>query len=614
MNDGASMTDGMSTKSLTRHPSWRYIVASLTALCCLQFAPAYAGNGAWTTGGPTSGYVSALIVDPGQAHILYAAATTSAGGGLYKSVDAGVTWGQPALTDQGIYSVAAGPSGVAYAGTIETSTGFGIVFKTTNGGSAWQRIVDQLTSQVGQLRIDLLNPKVVYRTDLFGVGPGPSGPAGALYRSTDAGSTWSVINCTCGADQPIGPLALDPQRSGVLFAAGMHAVGANSSFFRSMDFGSTWIVTSNLLSPEFVRALVVDPFSSGTIYAGTNGGAFRSTDGGATFLHIPAGAGLGSSVVTSLVADPVRPGRLFAGTMGGGVFVTLDSGTSWNPMNAGLSNLNVSALTIDTTGTFVHAGTYAGVFDFELGTSMTESLTGVVPVVISSPGANSAVFRTSIQLRHSQDPVEGQVAPPPVIGHIVFHPQATIGASSDSAFPFALSAGSVLAIPDVLAAVGQTGLGSLDVLVSTGTVPIAVTRVFNDGGPAGTFGFTEDLLKPADALNSGDRGILIAPPDTTQFRFNIGVRTLSAGATLNLTVRDSAGLLKRSVTRTFPATYMIQDTAANLLVDATTPQPLTLGPSDSITVQVVAGNAIVYGASADNKTNDPSFQVVKRLQ
>lgn len=283
-------------------------------------------------------------------------------------------------------------------------------------------------------------------------------------------------------------------------------------------------------------------------------------------------------------------------------------------MNTGLTNLNVAQLVIDSTGSFLHAGTSTVVFDIQLGTASAEVLTGIVPVAISSPGVNSSVFRTSMQLRHSQDPVEGQATPPPVVGRIVFHPQATIGASSDPSFPFSLAAGSTLTFPDVLAEVGQTGLGSLDVLVSTGTAPIAVTRVFNDNGPAGTFGFTEDLLKPADALNPGDHGILIAPPDVAQFRFNIGIRTLSAGATVKLTVRDSTGQVKRSVTRTFPATYMIQDTAANFLVDATTPQSLTLGPSDSITVQVVAGNAIVYGASADNKTNDPSFQVAKRLQ
>jgi hypothetical protein len=466
------------------------------------------------------------------------------------------------------------------------------------------------SAEAFQIRIDPLNPMIAYYSDAATSAPGNGAPTGALYRSNDAGTTWTLIFCSMCPSQPLGPLALDPHNSGVLYAAGI-ADPRTEGFFKSTDFGTNWSMIPNVLSTQGIAALIVDPFSPDTIYAGNGGGVFKSTDGALTFTQ--SNAGLTNSAVTSLVADPAHPGRLFAGTMGGGVFVSLDSGASWNSMNTGLTNLNVAQLAIDSTGSLLHAGTSTVVFDIQLGTASAEVLTGIVPVAISSPGANSSVFRTSIQVRHSQDPAAGQAAPPPVIGHIVFHPQATIGTSSDPSFPFALSAGSVLAIPDLLAAVGQTGLGSLDVLVSSGTAPIAVTRVFNDGGPAGTFGFTEDLLKPADALNPGDRGILIVPPDTTQFRFNVGVRTLSAGATLTLTVRDSTGV-KRSVTKAFPATYMIQDTAANFLVDATTPQPLTLGPSDSITVHVVAGNAIVYGAFADNRTNDPSFQLAMRLQ
>lgn len=249
-------------------------------------------------------------------------------------------------------------------------------------------------------------------------------------------------------------------------------------FFKSTDFGSNWSMIPNALATQGTAALIVDPFSSSTVYAGNGGGVFKSTDSALTFTL--SSVGLTNTTVTSLVADPAHPGRLFVGTMGGGVFVSLDSGASWNSMNTGLTNLNVMMLAIDSTGGFLHAGTSTAVFDIQLGTASAEVLTGIVPVAISSPGLNSSVFRTSIQLRHSQDSIEGQATPPPVSGRIVFHPQATIGASSDPSFPFSLSAGSVLAIPDVLVAVGQTGLGSLDVLVSTGTAPIAVTRVFDD--------------------------------------------------------------------------------------------------------------------------------------
>jgi hypothetical protein len=60
------------------------------------------------------------------------------------------------------------------------------------------------------------------------------------------------------------------------------------------------------------------------------------------------------------------------------------------------------------------------------------------------------------------------------------------------------------------------------------------------------------------------------------------------------------------LTRTYPAHYFEQrDSAAFLQADA-------VAANDTITIQVVSGSAIVYGATIDNRTNDPSMQIAKR--
>ena len=137
--------------------------------------------------------------------------------------------------------------------------------------------------------------------------------------------------------------------------------------------------------------------------------------------------------------------------------------------------------------------------------------------------------------------------------------------------------------------------------------PVALARVFNDGGALGTSGFSEEPIDPADALVAGDRGVLIAPPELALFRWNLGVRALSGGASIRLTVTDAAGNVLGSTTKTYPANALVQQEASALL-------GLPLLASETVTVDVLSGSAIAYGATADNITQDPSVQTAKRLR
>jgi hypothetical protein len=72
-----------------------------------------------------------------------------------------------------------------------------------------------------------------------------------------------------------------------------------------------------------------------------------------------------NTVVFALAIDPLTPSTLYAGT-DGGVFQSTDSGSSWTAANTGLTNVNLSALVIDSrTPSTLYAGTDAGVFDIE---------------------------------------------------------------------------------------------------------------------------------------------------------------------------------------------------------------------------------------------------------
>jgi streptogramin lyase len=221
----------------------------------------------------------------------------------------------------------------------------------------------------------------------------------------------------------------------------------------------------------------------------------------------------------------------------------------------------------------------------------------VLPVVGSTPGANGTFFKTSVQLHNPGST--------PIAGQIVFHASGTSGSNSDPALSYSLAPGQTQSIADLLPAMFRSGLGSADIEVTSGSSPVATVRVFNDAGAAGTTGFTEEAIRPEEALSAGARGVLLLPPDLTAFRFNLGVRTLELGASIALTLRDAAGGVVATVPRVFPATYHLQQTATDFLTGVTPP------PGGSITVEIVSGSAIVYGATVDNITGDPSLQIAR---
>jgi hypothetical protein len=85
------------------------------------------------------------------------------------------------------------------------------------------------------------------------------------------------------------------------------------------------------------------------------------------------------------------------------------------------------------------------------------------------------------------------------------------------------------------------------------------------------------------------------------------VRTLAGGATIAVTVRNSAGAILRSLSRSYPPNFFQQVDAATFLGS------LPPGSNESITIDVVSGSLFLYGATADNRTNDPALQFAKNI-
>ena len=106
-----------------------------------------------------------------------------------------------------------------------------------------------------------------------------------------------------------------------------------------------WQALAALYSGQ-INVLVMTPLARDAIlYAGSEGGVYKSVDEGAHW--IPCVAGLSDRLVRALVLDPDRPHILYAGTRGGRVYKSSDSGDHWRDIAQGLNGEEIVALAVD---------------------------------------------------------------------------------------------------------------------------------------------------------------------------------------------------------------------------------------------------------------------------
>jgi hypothetical protein len=223
-------------------------------------------------------------------------------------------------------------------------------------------------------------------------------------------------------------------------------------------------------------------------------------------------------------------------------------------------------------------------------------LARILPAAGAAPGA-TAFFRTALQMLNPTSTT--------ITGNLVFHKQLQPAALGDPSLAFTLSPGQAISYPDVITSMGTSGVGSLDVVTNGGNAPIVTARVFSDAGSAGTSGFSEEGVLPNDALDFFSRGILLIPSDLTNFRMNIGVRTLDTGAVLDVTTLDSAGVSRASRTVTYGANVFDQQPVATFTGASSVPP----GGWIVITFNTFGGRAFVYSSIIDNRTSDSTFRL-----
>src|SRR5947209_12857384 len=252
--------------------------------------------------GPSVGNRIASVAGvPGDPTIYYAGA---ASGGVWKSTDSGATFA-PIFDNQrvmaiGALAVAPSDPNTVWAGTGEAWAirdvdvmGDG-VYKSTDAGATWKPVGLEETGRLGRIVIHPTDPSIVY-VCAAGRLTGPQQERG-VFKTTDGGQHWERV-LFADANTGCSGLAIDPRDPNVLFA-GMWQVemhtwaelsgGPGSAIYTSRDAGKTWkkIEDAGLPKPPLGKIdVAIAPTDSHRVYAliqtADQGSLWRSDDGGA---------------------------------------------------------------------------------------------------------------------------------------------------------------------------------------------------------------------------------------------------------------------------------------------------------------------------------------------
>ncbi|MBV9718855.1 MAG: hypothetical protein JOZ77_06025 [Candidatus Eremiobacteraeota bacterium] len=299
--------------------------------------------------GQDIGSIGSIAVAPSDPRTIYVGtgeadmrSDIAYGDGVYKSIDGGSTWTHLGLSDTkqiGAIIVDPHDANIAYVAALghpyaaNTQRG---VFKTTDGGRSWTKVLYQnADTGATALAMDPSDPNVLYaalwqtRRPPWNVYPPSNGPGSGLYKSSDGGATWTQL--TQGLPPRVGRIGLS------ISAAAPHRVYANvdsgphlGGVYRSDDAGASWTHEDGeqriWQRGWYFSGITADPRNPDVVYV-MDTSTYRSTDGGKTFdaiLGDPSGQDH-----HALWIDPADSNRMILGT-DQGVIVSVNRAKTWS--------------------------------------------------------------------------------------------------------------------------------------------------------------------------------------------------------------------------------------------------------------------------------------------
>lgn len=319
------------------------------------------------------GRITDIEMHASDQQTIYAGAAT---GGVFKSTNAGTNWFPvfDAALSLSIGDIAIAPSNskILYVGTGEANGGGGSttydglgVYKSTDAGTTWNYTGLDEIGNTGRIVINPKDPQNVFVAamgNLYG-----KTPDRGIYRTTDGGSTWKKVLFVSDSTGAID-IVINPKNPDTLYAAVWERVrtlnretygGASCNVYRSFDGGTTWTVLTNGLPTASANSgrigLAISESSPDVVYAiyadkvGYFKGIYKTTNSGNSWVKVNDGAL--SNMFASygwwfgrIHVDPTNPDVVYA--IGFDLYKSTNGGSSWT--NIG------SAVHVDHHAVYVH--------------------------------------------------------------------------------------------------------------------------------------------------------------------------------------------------------------------------------------------------------------------
>jgi photosystem II stability/assembly factor-like uncharacterized protein len=239
--------------------------------------------------------------------------------------------------------------GVRQRGTLEsttttsTATGGTTLLATAATGTAWASLGPTKADVAKNGGISLaktdagrVSAVVIHPSDVNTIYAGFSG--GGVWKTTNGGSTWAPLTENLGT-LSVGALVMDPANPNTLYLGlGDAFDGTGIGLVKTTDGGATWSAPVFLGDATVINAVQVAPGDPSIVLAATNTGVFRSTNAGASWARVTLPTGLagnpyawsigwtgGSNFVVSVEANPT----VTTGTTSGQVHRSTDNGATW---------------------------------------------------------------------------------------------------------------------------------------------------------------------------------------------------------------------------------------------------------------------------------------------